>query len=102
VRRGERPPADALAERRRGYVASYQAGCPLVQRALRRAAGVALDPAVRRVRRQRVDPGQLQGAGADPGAVAVAVGQVAGPAAGDLVQKMTAGRAALEPLPAPA
>src|SRR6202034_2373845 len=74
----------------------------LVQGALGRAVGGALDPAVWRVRRGGVDSGYLQRAGADPGPVAVTVGEVHGPAACHLVEKLAARRSALEPLPPPA
>ena len=48
----------------------------LVQRACRIPVGLPLDPAVGRVRRGGGQPGQLEGPGVDPDAVAVAVGEV--------------------------
>ncbi len=63
-----------------------QAHRTLVEGAGRRAVGEPLDPAVGRVRGLGGDPGELEGAGVDPGAVVVAVGQERGAVGHDGVE----------------
>lgn len=79
-----------------------QQGRALVQRALGRSVGGALDPAVGRVRGAGVQPSQGQRARVHPRAVPVPVGQVGGPVRQHLVQQLAAGRAAREPFHPPA
>ena len=59
-----------------GQQPRHQGHGALLEHAGRLAAGVALDPAVRRVRGARVDSGQAQRPAVHPGPVAVAVRQV--------------------------
>ena len=68
----------------------------LVEGAGRLAGGVALDPAPRRVGGGAGDPGQLQGAAVDPGAVAVGGLQQHRPVGDDRVQRRPVGAAGAE------
>ena len=49
---------------------------PFLERAVRPPIGVALDPAVGRIRHRGVDPGQLERPGVDPCRVAVAIVEI--------------------------
>ncbi len=99
---GKQQPGQPVLEGRRRYQAAHQRGRALVQGTLRRAVRGPLDPAIRRVGGPRVDPRQLQRARIGPGAVSVAVGQVGGAPAGQLVEQLAAGRPAVEPFHPPA
>ena len=99
---GEQQPGQALLDGELGQQGADQVGRAFVQRALRAAVWLTLDPAVGRVRSPGVDARQLEGAGVGPGAVAVAVRQVRRPAAGHGVERLPVRCAAGEPLHPPA
>ena len=94
VRLGREQPGPKL--RRAGRRDLDQPHGAVVQHAGGPAGPVAFDPPVGRVRGARVEAGQLQRGGVDPGAVVIAVGQERGPAAGDRVQVRGGGQAAGE------
>ena len=74
----------------------------LVQRPLRLAGGVALDPATRGIRGLAGDAGELERPAVDPGAVAVAVLEERRPVGEDRVEVGSARRSPLEGVDRPA
>ncbi len=99
---GQQQASQPVLEGNRGNVPAHQCRGALVQAALRCPAGLALDPAVRRIRCAGVDPGQFERAGACPRPVRVPVQQEGGAAAGYLVEQLATGGTAGEPLHPPA